>query len=912
MFLDREMDALFIQLLNGLASTSTLFLAALGLTLIFGVCRVVNFAHGSFYMLGLYIAYSFSTSWGAGLVLGFWGSIFASAVIVAILGAVIEILVLRRIYKSPELYQLLATFAILLIISDFALWMWGPEDLLGPKAPGLEGAIQILNRAFPEYDLLLIVLGPAILLAVWALLRFTRFGLYVRAATHDREMLGALGVNQAWLFTAVFALGSFLAALAAGFELPREPASLTIDLNLIGDVFAVVVIGGMGSIPGAFLAALLISEIKAICIWLGAQTFFGVTIEFSQLTLVMQFVLMALVLIFRPWGLLGKPQESVPRALHHVAPLLPATTTYKIFALLVFVVLATFPSLEGQWPYLMLIMQDGLMMMLFASSLYFIVGPAGMTSFGHAAYFGIGAYTAALLVTQLAWPMWLVMLVSPLGGLLAAIVFGWFSVRLTGIYMAMLTMAFAQFIWSVIFQWDGFTGGSNGLIGIWPEGALADPRYFYYFTLVVVIVAVITIRRLLFTPFGYAMRATRDAPLRAQALGIKVKRIQWQAFVVSGFFAGISGMLFVYSKGSISPDELNVARSVDGLVMVMLGGIQSVAGPLVGAVTYVVLHDWVTLFSDYWKALLGLIILFLVLLLPGGLVSIKDWFRFARKESQSQRESAADDVVVVESAQLELVDVGDATPPSQEIILKVKDISKRYGAFWAVNDTSFEIRRGEMLALIGPNGAGKSTIFNMVGGQFQPSGGEIFFKNSSLKGLNSAGIWSKGIGRTFQISTVFNSMTALENMQVALHQARQSGFKVVHDAHDLLAQVGLGALAERQASELAYGDVKRLELGMALAHAPELLLMDEPTAGMAPAERHLLMKLVKSLSAQRQMAVLFTEHSVDVVFNYADRILVLAEGSLIAEGSAEKIAQNEQVRAIYLGSSLFAEGSEAV
>ena len=300
-----------------------------------------------------------------------------------------------------------------------------------------------------------------------------------------------------------------------------------------------------------------------------------------------------------------------------------------------------------------------------------------------------------------------------------------------------------------------------------------------------------------------------------------------------------------------------------------------------------------------------------MLLLPGGLVSIKDWFRFARKESQSQRESAAD-VMVVEPVQLEVADVGDATLPSQEVILKVKDISKRYGAFWAVNDTSFEIRRGEMLALIGPNGAGKSTIFNMVGGQFQPSGGEIFFKNSSLKGLNSAGIWSKGIGRTFQISTVFNSMTALENMQVALHQARQSGFKVGHVAHDLLAQVGLGALAERQASELAYGDVKRLELGMALAHAPELLLMDEPTAGMAPAERHLLMKLVKSLSAQRQMAVLFTEHSVDAVFNYADRILVLAEGSLIAEGSAEKIAQNEQVRAIYLGSSLFAEGSEAV
>ncbi|NLP32136.1 MAG: ATP-binding cassette domain-containing protein [Oligella ureolytica] len=903
------MDALLIQLLNGLASTSTLFLAALGLTIIFGVCRVVNFAHGSFYMLGLYIAYHFSTTWGAGSVLGFWGSIFISAVIVALLGALIEIVVLRRIYKSPELFQLLATFAILLIISDFALWMWGPEDLLGPKAPGLEGAIQMLNRSFPEYDLLLIVMGPAILLAVWVLLRFTRFGLYVRAATHDREMLSALGVNQAWLFTAVFALGCFLAALAAGLELPREPASLTIDLNLIGDVFAVVVIGGMGSIPGAFLAALLISEIKAICIWLGTQTIFGITIEFSQLTLVMQFVLMALVLIYRPWGLLGKPQESMPRALHGEPPLVPASNSYKIVAVLAIAVLASFPLLEEQWPYLMLIMQDGLMMALFASSLYFIVGPGGMSSFGHAAFFGVGAYTAAILVTQLAWPMWLVILVAPLGGLAAAIVFGWFSVRLSGIYMAMLTLAFAQFVWSIIFQWDGFTGGSNGLIGIWPEGMLSDPRNYYYFTLLVVIAAVLTIRYLLFTPFGYSMRATRDAPMRAQALGIKVKRVQWQAFIVSGFFAGVTGILYVYSKGSISPDELSVARSVDGLVMVLLGGIQSVTGPLVGAVSYVVLHDWVTLYSDYWKALLGGIILVLVLLLPSGLVGIRHWFNVARKEdNRTTTVTAASDTEALEEV---ATVTSEPATQSQEVMLEVKSINKRYGDFWAVNDTSFDIKRGEMLALIGPNGAGKSTIFNMVGGQFEPTGGEIFFKGTSLKGLDAAGIWSKGIGRTFQIATVFNSMSVLENMQVALHQADSHAFTTVNDAHELLQQVGLAHLANRQASELAYGDVKRLELGMALTHSPELLLMDEPTAGMAAEERHLLMKLVKFLSIQRQMAVLFTEHSVDVVFNYADRILVLAEGSLIAEGSAAEIAKDAQVRAVYLGTSVFTEGAKA-
>nr|WP_275042335.1 ABC transporter ATP-binding protein [Oligella urethralis] len=243
------------------------------------------------------------------------------------------------------------------------------------------------------------------------------------------------------------------------------------------------------------------------------------------------------------------------------------------------------------------------------------------------------------------------------------------------------------------------------------------------------------------------------------------------------------------------------------------------------------------------------------------------------------------------------------------MILQVKDIAKRYGAFWAVNDTSFDIKRGEMLALIGPNGAGKSTIFNMVGGQLVPSSGEIYFKGQSLKGLDAAAIWSKGIGRTFQIATVFHSMSVLENMQIALNQARRQGVSSP-EAEDMLAQVGLAHVAHRLASELAYGDVKRLELGMALAHQPALLLMDEPTAGMAPGERHLLMRLVKSLSLQRHMAVLFTEHSVDVVFNYADRILVLAEGRLIAEGTAAAIAENEQVRAVYLGERVLSTEAE--
>src|SRR5690348_6882901 len=240
------LDGLLFQAVNGLSSASGLFFVAVGLSLIFGVTRIINIAHGSLYMLGTYIAYSIATHVGG---VGYWGGIVATALIVALLGAVIELVLLRRIYRAPELFQLLATFALVLVINDAALAIWGPEDLLGPRAPGLRGAVEILGRRLPSYDLFLIFIGPAVLLLLQLVVKGTRFGRLIRAATQDREMVGALGVNQALLFTAVFALGAGLAGFGGALQLAREPANLSTDLVAISDAFVVVVVGGMGSIP---------------------------------------------------------------------------------------------------------------------------------------------------------------------------------------------------------------------------------------------------------------------------------------------------------------------------------------------------------------------------------------------------------------------------------------------------------------------------------------------------------------------------------------------------------------------------------------------------------------------------------------------------------------------------------------
>jgi len=611
------MSALVLQVLTGLASASALFLVASGLSLIFGVTRIVNFAHGSFYMLGLYGAVALTDAWGAG-PLGFWGGVLASALAVAALGALIEVLILRRLYSAPELYQLLATFALVLVIRDAALRAWGPEDLLGPKAPALKGAIDILGKPFPSYDVLSIFIGPIVLGALWLLLKRTRWGLLVRAATQDREMVGALGVNQRWLFTSVFALGTFLAALGGALQMPHEPANLNLDLALIGEVFVVVVVGGMGSIGGAFVAAILIAMVKAFCIAAGTIDVFGAPFPLSKLTLVAEFLVMAVVLVWRPSGLFGKPQAAVRAAAEIEAPLKPLPQVWRQAGVAALLVLALAALLAGPAPYAIVLMIDILIAVLFAASLHFLMGPSGMHSFGHAAYFGLGAYGAALCFKALGLPMEASLILAPLLAALGAFVFGWFCVRLSGVYLAMLTLAFAQIVWSVVFQWDAVTGGSNGLVGIWPSPWLT-PKWAYYLVVLACTVAGCGLLvRMLHAPIGLALRGSRDSPLRAAAIGIAVPRLQWIAFVVAGTVAGLAGALFAFAKGTISPETLGVAKSVDGLVMVLLGGVHAVSGPWAGAALFTWLQDTVARQTDYWRALLGITMLALVLVFPLG------------------------------------------------------------------------------------------------------------------------------------------------------------------------------------------------------------------------------------------------------------------------------------------------------
>jgi branched-chain amino acid transport system permease protein len=389
---------------------------------------------------------------------------------------------------------------------------------------------------------------------------------------------------------------------------PRQALTIVMDTTIITEAFVVVVIGGMGSVPGALLAAVLIGVIEA----------FGVLI-LPKASLVMTFVVMAVVLILRPWGLLGRPEaqgRGAGAALAMAA--LPGVPRAALGALVVaLVVVPPFLPTFHLW-----VLIEILAFALFAASLHLLMGTGGMVSFGHAAAFGLGAYGAALAMKLAHAPMPVAFVAAPIVAALGAAIIGFFCVRLSSIYFAMLTLAFAQIGYAIVHQWYDVTGGDNGVLGIWPAAWLATPLRYYYVALAACAGGIAVLAVIGRAPFGLVLRAARDHARRAEAVGIDVRRHQWLAFVIAGVFGGLAGATFVFLKGSAFPEYFAVPRSVEPLVMVLLGGVQALAGAPLGAAIYKLLDTVATRYTDYWQTVLGLILVLLVIAFPRGILGV--------------------------------------------------------------------------------------------------------------------------------------------------------------------------------------------------------------------------------------------------------------------------------------------------
>lgn len=483
--------------LNGLVIAASLFTVAAGMSIVYGVSRTSNFAHGSLFMLGAYLAYTLVSLFPPGTG-WFFLAVVLSAGAVGLFGLLVEIAMFRRLYTSPHHLQLIATFGLFMILRDLTLVIWGPYELFGPRVPGLSGAVRILGRRFPEYNFVILGTSVALLAVLWLVFHKTLWGLKLRAATQDREMVAALGVDQRWLFSGVFVMGAVVAGLAGALQIPTQPAHLGMDLDIVIQAFAVIVIGGMGSIAGTFLASILVGLITA----LGAALF-------SQFSLVLVFMLMAAVLVVRPNGLLGKhlghdwkdpagagtpPRRAGPRL--------------QAVGLVLLLLLAAAPIAIGAFG--LGVLSETLIYALFAFSFFFMGGPGGMISFGQAAFFAVGMYAAALLLRDFGVGFLPALVAGPIAAAISAAVFGFFYVRVGGIRLAMLSLALGQLVWAVLYQWYAVTNGDNGILNIWPPGWAAGATAFYYVTLLCCVGGILLMRHIVFAPFGYGLRAARN------------------------------------------------------------------------------------------------------------------------------------------------------------------------------------------------------------------------------------------------------------------------------------------------------------------------------------------------------------------------------------------------------------------
>jgi branched-chain amino acid transport system permease protein len=610
-----DLSFLTVQVLSALRQAAFLFLISSGLTLVFGVLNILNFAHGSLYMLGAYFIYAVTLQLtGPG---GFLVALLAAPLGVAVIAAVIETGLLRRIYVQEEIYQLLLTYSLVLIIDDLAKIVFGPEFKSIPKPEWISGAVTILGGTVPVYTLVVLVLAPAMAAVLWFILYRTRVGKIVRATASDREMADALGINMSALFTLVFAFGAILAGFGGALAGPARTVFPGVGTEVIIESFVVVVIGGLGNLAGALIGSLLIAALETVGI-----------IVFPEFEMSLIYLLMVVVLVVRPWGLFGRPlkvkalsDRNLGMEAQEISPV--HFSVHPAIRLLPLLLLLVVPLFAGRF-YQYLLTQI-MIASLMALSFNLLLGTTGLLSFGQAAFFGVGAYTVGLLATKAGVSTLPALLLAPVCAAAAAAVIGLFCVRLSGVHFAMLTLAFGQLVFTVAYKWYGLTGGDNGIQGIpvrpLPGGIdIGSTRAMYYFTLAVVGICAEILRRFRSSPFGATLKAIRENTQRAAYLGVNVKLYQWAAFVAAGAFTGMAGGLFALMEKAISPEIIHWTKSAEPVLMTIIGGIYSFAGPVAGAAVFVVLNSFLVAWTEKWALVLGIVLLLMVLLLPGGVV----------------------------------------------------------------------------------------------------------------------------------------------------------------------------------------------------------------------------------------------------------------------------------------------------
>ena len=562
---------------------------------------------------------------------------------------------------------------------------------------------------------------------------------------------------------------------------------------------------------------------------------------------------------------------------------------------------------------------------LFGIGFDILFGYTGLLSFGQSAFYGTGGFIAAYLLTNnLMSDVMLALLVGTLGAILAGIVVGAIALRRTGIYFAMITVAIAEMFYFIEFSpLASFTGGENGLPGVpSPRFSLFGWSYhvgpdwsMYGFLAVCYFVGMVLALRIIRSPVGAILVAIRDNPLRARAVGHTVGRYKLIAFVIAAAYAGFAGGLLGVLQGFMPPDAFMFDTSGQLVMQTAIGGAGTLFGPLVGATVWLFLRDFLQGslgLGATWKLVLGLVFVLLVCFLRRGLVGgLRDLVAMLTTRPHPP---APDEAPALSTAE-PMASVGPSRrrqeTPFTGPVLEARGLTKSFGGIVANRDINFAVEQGELRGIIGPNGAGKSTFFKMLTCELPPTSGRIFFHGRDITGMDVSRVCQLGLTKSYQVNQLFARLTLRENIVIAALAERRGTFALDllrridkvpgldTQVDTTLALVGLTARADVPVAELAYGEKRRLEIGLALAASPSLLLLDEPLAGMSPRERVETVQLLKNIRRGRTLIVV--DHDMDAIFELAERITVLHEGALLAEGTPAEIQRNNLVQEAYLG-----------
>ena len=545
-----------------------------------------------------------------------------------------------------------------------------------------------------------------------------------------------------------------------------------------------------------------------------------------------------------------------------------------------------------------------------AMGLNLCVGYAGLVSFGHGAWFGIGGYAAALIQqhwfpSQIALPILLAMVIVAGLSTFAGVII----LRRRGVYFSLLTLALSALTYTTAFRWTDVTGGENGL-GDLKRGMIGpvnlDNSLAYYGVVALIALGVMyVLLRVLRSPFGHVVVAIRENQLRATFQGYQVERYRLAVFVLSAVVTGLAGTLLGFLTYLVSAEGVSVPFSGELLAMVVIGGMRSFLGPAFGALFFILFRELFSIWTADWLLWFGLIFVCFVVFSPSGLVGI--WAQLQRRWRTMPEESAA----------MGKRNVYDDLPlpaflrpqGTKGTVLTVDAVSKHFEGIRAVENASLTVGAGEIHALIGPNGAGKTTVFNLVSGLYEPNGGSIRLYDKEVQGLSPYQICNKGLARSFQITNLFRGLSIYENLRLSLQAQHPERFNIWKDADsyadvhaettELMRYLGLEGIEQMEAGELSYGGQRLVDLGIALGCKPQVLLLDEPLAGLPAAERERVSNLVKNVAAN--IPVLIVEHDIDRVLGFSHRVTVMNQGEILMTGTPDEVRNDKRVQEIYTG-----------